>query len=177
MQTAARLLLLPVLACGPIWAGGNSSSAHSTAGITIVRPILMRKTQDLYFGALLVDPASPGGAIKQHAAFGGGTREGDPAGVTQVALSTEHWHNAEFEIRGEPGANFSVHMPRGTIQISAPSPSATSSLPVVALNYYAESAIDPGGMTRIWIGGTLQLPANPSPGHYTALFPVTVAYY
>ncbi len=177
MRIPAPLLILPLLAGGWALASGNSASAEATTSVAIIRPIILRRTQDLYFGALLVEPGSPGGTIRQHAAHGGGTRDPDPAGVTQVALSTDHWHNAEFEIHGEPGANFSVYLPKGTILVHAVSPSGTSELPVVGLNYYTESAIDPSGTTRMWIGGTLQLPTNPNPGHYTALFPVTVAYY
>lgn len=173
MRTLPSLLLLSALCPIGAWAGGNASSASALASISIVRPIVLTNLQDLYFGALLVEPNSPGGTIEQNAASGGGTRVTDPAGITQVALSTDHWHNAEFEIQGEPGANFSVYLPKGTLQITANG----ASLPVTGLNYYTDSAIATSGSTRMWIGGRLVLPVNPAPGHYSALFPVTVAYY
>jgi len=177
MRATASLFLLSAVTGGWLWAGGNASAAHATASISIVRPIVLRNTQSLYFGALLVEPGSQAGLIKQHAAVGGGTREGDPAGVTQVALSTDHWHNAEFVVQGEPDANFSVYLPKGKIQINSGSGPGSAPLFVPSMNYFTNSAIGANGQTNLWVGGFLNIPMNPAPGHYTAVFPVTVAYY
>ena len=180
MRRPAIFFLLSTLACGWAWAGGNQSSAGAVTAVKIVRPIALRKTQDLWFGALLVDPGAADRKIKQHAGIGGGTREPDPPGVTQVALGSEHWRNAEFEIQGEPEASFYVTLPAGAVQIpntTGAGPGLTLYLDVPKFNYYVDNSIGTDGKTTMWIGGQLNLTENPSPGHYRAQFPVTVTYY
>jgi len=179
MRRLACLLLLQTLAGGGLWANGNRSVASAGTRVTIRRPIILAKCQNLWFGALIVEPGNSGRKVIQNAADGGGTRQPDPAGVIQIAQGYDRWHNAEFEISGEPNASFSVDMPKHGIQLpntTASGPGLTLYLDVPKFNYYTDNAIGPDGKTKMWIGGRLDLPENPTPGYYRADIQVTVAY-
>ena len=179
MAKPACFLLLPVLASGWLWANGNQSATKADTRVVIYRPITLTKNQNLWFGALLVDPGPGGRKVIQNAADGGGTRQPDPVGVIQIAKGYDLWHNAEFEIGGEPNASFSVDMPKNGIQLmntTVSGPGLTLFLDVPKFNYYTDNAIGTDGKTKMWIGGRLNLPESPTPGYYQASINVTVAY-
>lgn len=172
MKSTPILLGLLVLSGLGAIAAGTSSTASAPVRVSLVRPITIRKAQDLWFGCLLVDAGSGQLQIVQTAADGGGTRKPDPAGVTQLLQNAEPWHNAMFEVGGQSEAAFSVAMPGHPIVIHGPAQETM----LVRLNYYCSGTmIDPQG-TAIWVGGRLDIPENPRPGHYSGDFEVTVAY-
>jgi len=153
-------------------AAGTSGTATAPAKVNLIRPITLRRAQDLWFGCLVIDPNSGQLQIVQTAADGGGTRKPDPPGVSQLLTSARPWHNARFEVGGQSEAGFTVTMPGYPIVIHGPGLQTM----LVRLNYYcSDTMIDPQG-SSIWVGGKLDIPENPRPGHYSGDFEVTVAY-
>lgn len=172
MRKIAGLVLLALMIPVFASASGPSATAQAPTSVQLVRPISIRKAQDLWFGNLIVEANSGEQRIVQNASDGGGTRQQDPPGIHQLARSSGLWHNAKFEVGGEPEASFSVSLPDHSINIQS---GATSMK--VRLNYYSSGhLIDPQGNT-IWVGGKLDLPNNPEPGRYSGNFEVTVAYH
>lgn len=165
--------------CGWALADGNQSLASANAGVIIWPPITLVKSQDLWFGEIILDSAFSGGPIEQNAAKGGGTREPDVPGLLSVQKRYDRWHNAEFEVTGAPGSGFSLVLPQyNTVFITNPSTGAAIpiQLGVPEFDAYVPNAIGLTGRTRIWVGGKLILPATPPPGYYSGQFLITVAY-
>jgi hypothetical protein len=171
MCSKAGIFLLTLLVPVCVSAGGGRATAHAPATVTLVRPISIAMGQDLWFGNLIVEANLGTQQIIQRAADGGGDRQADPPGITQVTRSSALWHNARFEVKGEPGLGFSIVMPNHPIVI------LNGGIPMkVSLNYYSsDTYINPVG-NSIWVGGRLELPNNPQFGRYSGDFEVTVAY-
>jgi hypothetical protein len=177
MRTTFSLLAL-TLATSAAWADGNQSIAVADAAATIVPPIVLTKTQDLWFGQVVVDPGGFGRVITQTAGSGGGNRAADSRGVHTIGSGTHRWHNAEFEVTGQPDLTFSLDIQRNSLNIRCAAQGRT--IPMVLnvpyLDAYRRNAIGPDGKTKVSIGGTLLLPSTPAPGTYQGQFQMTVAY-
>jgi hypothetical protein len=154
-------------------AKGGSATVQAPVAVTLIRPISLKKCQDLWFGNLLIEANSGALQIHQTAGDGGGVRKPDPPGVTQIAVASALWHNAKFEVDGQGGLGYTVTVTNHPIVIQ----SSTHETMTVGLNYYSsDTVIDPKGST-IWVGGKLYVPNSPRPGRYSGEFEVTVAYY
>jgi len=172
MRTLATLVAVWIAAGGWAMAKGTKATAQAPVSVTLIKPISLRKCQDLWFGDLLVEANSGALQIVQTAGDGGGNRKPDPPGITQIAQASALWHNAKFEVGGEGGAGFGVAVSNHPITIQNPLHESM----LVRLNYFcSDTTIDPQGST-IWVGGRLEMPNNPQPGRYSGEFEVTVAY-
>lgn len=173
----AALALIPLQATHAETPG--SASATGTASATVVAPLTVTADDDLDFGTLSSGD-TPGsvtlGPLTTSASYGGGVHA-----ICAAACAPPH--PARFSVKGEPDRSYLVTAPRSVT--IAPQASGSGSALVDAITVATASrrsedgrgVLDPHGVDRFEVGGTLHLAARAEAGHYVAQVPVTVTYY
>ncbi|WP_257545481.1 DUF4402 domain-containing protein [Sphingopyxis sp. DBS4] len=158
-------------ACHPAYAANQTGTATSV----VVRPNTLVKSNDLDFGTLISGPTAGTATISP--TTGARTTTG---GVTTVGAAAER---AVFQGTGgflliTVTGDDSVTLTRaggGTMTASLVRAITTSGGGVTLLG--SSTTLLPSGVQTYYVGGTLTVPANQTPGDYSGTFTLTVNYF
>jgi len=157
--------LLAVLAAFGFAGAANAqsnASATATASARIITPISLHKDADLNFGSIV--PSGDAGTVTVNSESRSNT-----GGVSFVNQSSS-WSAAHYTVAGEPTFTYNISFD-GSFNIS----DGTHDMGV-STSGPSSGTLDASGNDNFYIGGTLSVPANATPGTYTATFNTTVAY-
>ena len=164
MATSARAMALPGVAHAQ-----SSASASATGSTTIVQPITITKTADLFFGRI-VKPVSGTAGVQM---FNNIDELNLEVGV--VGLD-EPVSRAKFTIEGEGGQAVSVSVP-GSFTMSQGAETLDVVLePDLGASVTLSNALGSSGTAALNIGGYFYVPSDTPSGVYSGSFTVTVAY-
>lgn len=174
---ALAAAVLPAFSVPALAQPGTQTIGSAQAEVVI--PIRAAPLSDLSFGSLVIGPE------------GAGTVEVSPDGTPPRYANTARSgcsgaedctpHPAHFEVSGEPGRSYLVHLPD---QIIAYGLRTGASLPVIALTMRSTNApsvmsggrLDNDGRDNFFIGGIVQVPGGTRPDVFRAELPVIVTY-
>jgi hypothetical protein len=164
---AASLMLAALMY--PASASASPVAAASNAGgsATVLRPLILLKSQDLDFGPLIV--AAAGTAVIDPLS-GSTTTTG---GVTKVGTSA---HPAVFTTTGSRNANVHIRIPTNPITLTRVGGGGTMTVSDWTLDGNQNRRIPLTTGFNFAVGATLNLAAGQPDGTYTGTFTVTVQY-
>jgi hypothetical protein len=142
----------------------SSASASATASARIITPIAINKVCDLRFGSIV--PSNESGDVTIS-----GSDRTSTGGVTLITQGSTSYGSAKFNVTGEPSFNFNITVP-GTLTLSDGNSHNLS----VSTSSPSTGSLDASGAASFHVGGVLSVPANATPGSYTASFDAGVAY-
>ncbi|MBT5471973.1 MAG: DUF4402 domain-containing protein [Nitrospina sp.] len=161
-----NMLKITIAALLTLGFGASNAMAASdtgTAEATVVKQITISKTQDLGFGGML--QSGTGGTITISPADGTVT----PSGVQTTGATATR---GEFFVDGDPNRAYTT-----TLDPTVTLFGGFGASPMTAdLTQDSNGALILFGSDVIFIGGTLNVGVNQSPGAYTGSFNVTVDY-
>ncbi len=165
-------LLMLAISCAPCAA----FAVTATATATVVERLTITNTQPLSFG--FIAPAG-GGSVTVTA---GGQRQVGGG----VDVQGNDFHHAAFDVQGTPGKIYTIHLPASQLfvaPIGSADPAFASELLVhnfvtSSVNQGSGTAgkLDNSGQDTVYLGGTIEVPANAVPGVYSGVVPLTVSY-
>jgi len=151
---------------GPTY--GLSDSAKAKATVTLVQPISIHKLEDLKFGAFMLTNDTKG-EIKIRTNGSQYYSQGiTPAG------SFNKYSAAKFEVRGFPGAKYSIQLPDEAKLYNKKGYGVLEAEDFTTDDGYRELNND--GYGYFYVGAELEIEKNTKPGHYVGEFTATVAY-
>lgn len=175
-QQSLKIALISAFALGATALGGAAAAANNataTATATVVAPIAISKATDLVFGSFY--PGASAGTVSVNTngtrTVGGGVTAG--TGATPTA--------AKFDVVGAASATYTIAYDSGVTLTGAGSPMALTQVSDLtaaggASGLVATGTLGAGGTQSIYIGGSLAVGANQTPGAYTANITATVNY-
>jgi hypothetical protein len=183
-----RLSFFGLLALGLSlpWQSPNAEAAGSAtarASANVVTPLHVKGLTQLDFGILL--PGSQKGEVKVTPTF-----KRHVSG--RVTMFPGIFAPASFTVKGVPDTYYTVSTPSSLVFRAGGLFSAlfkfgrakTSSLHVKDFTTYSQTLRDGGhrgllgrhGRDRLSVGGTLVIPPDAAPGHYTGYVPISISY-
>jgi spore coat protein U-like protein len=147
-----------------------TANDDGTARARVVTTIAISNVDDLDFGSIL-QSATAGTVVVAPDATGSVT--------SALSVGVGSTESAEFTVTGSPNATYSITLPSAALTLT-PALGATNTT-VITVNPFTSSidlggVLDDGGEQTIYVGGTLNVPANPTADSYSGAFNVTVAY-
>jgi len=146
-----------------------SANDDGTAKARIVTAISLTNVGELDFGSIL-----------QSTTAGTVTVAPTAAGTVTTALQVGSGsaQSAEFTVSGSPNATYTISLPNSELTLDPTLPSNTTEIKVNPFTSSVDlgGVLDEYGSQTIYVGGTLNVPANPTADRYSAEFNVTVAY-
>ncbi|MDE3059935.1 MAG: DUF4402 domain-containing protein [Pseudomonadota bacterium] len=160
----AWILLLSVLTAS------DSRALTASAAATIVQPLSITSQTALNFG--FITPGASGGSV---------TIMPDNTRSTSGSVSVNPGDSARaiFAVQGAPQQQYSIQTPSFLIFSNAESNLRVSNFKTYSAGAGAITAIGKlgnTGMDTIYLGGTLTVPSNATPGVYSGLVPLTISY-
>jgi len=147
--------------------GTQTKTVAATSSATIVTPIAITNSSDLAFGLL-----SPTGAAGTVVLTPASTTSRSANGVT--LLGTLPVSSATYTITGETDALYKIDLPAGNIAIT----DGTNSMNVnnFTMNLNSTGNVMASGNNMLYVGATLNVPADQPHGEYVGSYNVTVTY-
>ncbi len=143
-----------------------AAATNGTSNVKIVPVMTITAVNPLEFGSVATVGSSAGTVVLTAAASTTAT----PTNVT--LLSTGATRSAgSFTINGESGSTYTLSALPASITLT----SGANTMTVNGLTSSANRTLTAGTDT-LFIGGTLNVTANQTPGSYTGTYPVTVNY-
>ena len=165
------LTIAAILAYSP---AAMADSVMATASAQIVERLTISSKEPLNFGHLT--PVGAGGSVtlnvlNQRSATGGVKMSGS-------------FGRARFEVQGTPSKSYSIHTPASQQFVSSHADvNHVNSLIVHDFTTMSQNngaggtgKLNASGTDSIYLGGTIDVPANAMPGIYSGLVPITVSY-
>lgn len=148
-------------------AQSNTKTVAASASATIVTPINIVKDIDMKFG--LMSPTGVPGTVVLTPVE---TTVRSSTGVT--LLGTLAVSSAKYTITGETAALYSITLPSANVVIT----DGTNNMNVnnFKMNLLATGNVMAAGNNTLYVGATLDVPANQPHGAYVGSYNVTVAY-
>lgn len=147
----------------------NAASATANSSVTIIRPIVIAKTADLFFGRI-VKPSTGSGTVTIANTSNTVTTSG------AVALPGQPTSRAAFTITGE-GAQ-AIDITVGSLVLTGPNGQTinVTLTPDIASGVALSGTLASEGTKVLNIGGNFALPSTQVTGLYSGSFDVNVAY-
>ena len=153
-----------------------TAGQSTTASITIIRPIVLTKTNDLVFGAI-TRPAAGTNTVTMSAASDTPTTSVANSLITTGAGSTRN--RASYTVTGETGRTVAI-----SVDDTTPTLTRSGGAETLDVTLALESATDTltggngdfSGDGIYYIGGEIAIPAATVTGAYSGSFTTTVAY-
>lgn len=197
-----KLMILSALAAfgatGLVAQDGDSSSDKAKASVLIVHPLKVSKTADMWFGEYILDPTVTG--IKGVLLESYGNQGSDVTtyrGLQKWGNKAENGpaHTARFTIAGEKDYTCLVSTPKeitltnttggpnGTVTLKVNCTDATQTTWISGNTWQMTlstgeqvATLNNVGTAKFYVGGSLELPADCTPGWYRGTFDVSVEY-
>lgn len=168
MNTSRKLLLAGVAAISTTAVASSafaqaSASASASASATIVKPITLSKVDDLAFGTVVSNVTNAGTAVI-------GVSSDTPTLTNLTTLGAASAKRAKFTLTGETGQAYTVTLPTGSVAMTG------SASGVTLTGFTSNAPAIAAGSNDLFVGATLNVPANTGGGSYTGTFSVSVAY-
>jgi hypothetical protein len=132
------------------------------------QPLRVRQVTPLQFGSFVAGAGSGSLRIDPHS----GSRS-STGGITGFGGG---YGRAVFEITGEPGASFTVLLPREMSLVSHTQQPGVLAMRELVSDPEDKATLGPDGKASIAVGGVLQPAGRMTKGDYSGLFPITVFY-
>ncbi len=159
---------------GNVGVGGAAPSATGQATAVITEPLNIQMTEELEFGK--IRPGDTPGTVvvtplDDRSATGG----------TELSGSGDHHHRAKFKIEGPLNAFFTIQL------FSSPAEhdnGANPNLDITDLKSFSKTLnmetttgqTDSNGKDKVYVGGTLQVPAGAKKGKYEGDVTITINF-
>lgn len=177
MKTLRTLLVIAVAIFGfsAVSFGQTTSTvAAAPATATVLTPIVLTNPQPLIFGTFVSDATSPYTVIL-------GMNDDRSASTAQIYEIGALAKTAIFHVVGTPDATFAFTLPTGLTTLTGPS---AHTLTILAADWITNlgdnsvltSTLSSGGIYDLYIGTTLQVPANRAAGNYSGTYAISVNY-
>jgi hypothetical protein len=145
---------------------GNTSNASAVANADIVAPLTITNNLSLEFGEIIKDNTANGSVVITASA----TPTRTPTNVT--FMPNDLWRPAQFTIVGEEDELYSINLPNVTLD----GPGDDDLTIQTSMNANPANNVLTGGQKTLYVGGTMAVNADQTPGEYTGSFTVTVTY-
>ena len=169
-----RLIVIAAVAGGALAAPAQAADYPGTATAAVVRPNTLIKTNDLDFGTLVSGPA--GGTATIDPVTGARSTSGgvNPVGAGQQRAVFQG--TGGFLLLFVSGSNAVTLTRAGGGSMSATLSRAVSTSGGGITLLGPSATLFPSGVQTYYVGGTLTVPANQTPGDYSGTFTLTVNY-
>ena len=147
--------------------GTQTKTASANSSATIVTPIAITNSSDLAFG--LLSPTAADGTVVLTPAS---ATSRSANGVT--LLGTLPISSATYTITGEPDALYKIDLPIVNIPIT--DGTNTMNVSNFTMNLNPTANVMASGNNMLYVGATLNVPANQPHGEYVGTYNVTVTY-